>query len=216
MGINAAGAGGLLGGIIQGLEMGKQRSLDLQHKKDLLKLEQDKLKILENEQRLKGEQGPSIRDMFMETPTGVFGKQGSGYGIVPGTAPTGKGSLKDRLIETSWGVYDPQEDGSLKLVAGKPEDEPREFKIANRLVEESKKEGVGLPMSKAIQIVLQGSGTDFEEKLRLALAPWSVLGKDIEPIITRMLEAMEKEIPKKGAGGTTTDKFEGYDKYKPR
>src|SRR3989304_7375090 len=96
MGIKGMAAGGLLSGIIQGLEQGKQRAVDIQHKKDLLKLEQSKIKLLEDEQRLKSEQGPDIRSMFMETGAGMFGKTSDkgGYGILPNTQPPGKiGSL---------------------------------------------------------------------------------------------------------------------------
>lgn len=46
------GFGALLGGVLQGLEQAKGKQQELQHRKDLLKLEQDKLKLIEKEQEL--------------------------------------------------------------------------------------------------------------------------------------------------------------------
>lgn len=114
------GFGALLGGILQGLEQGKQRQQDLEHRKDLLKLEQDKIKLLEKEQELKAAgQKPSLKDLFMSTPGGLFGPIKGGLGIVPGTQPpTEPESLSSQYLETPWGVFRPTTEGGLAPVPG--------------------------------------------------------------------------------------------------
>ena len=207
-------AGGLLGGIIQGLEQGKQRQVDLQHKKDLLKLEQSKIKILEDEQSLKSEQGPDIRSMFMETGAGIFGKSSDkgGYGILPNTQSPGKtGSLKDTLIETSWGLYKPTSDGGIELVAGKPQDEPREVKLANIIMKESAKRNIPLNLDEVIMKLAQGgAGSSLEDKLTLVLAPWMLMGKSKEA-----QELIRQLTVEKAGKGTSkdTDKKDDWRNY---
>jgi len=219
MGTKGMAAGGLLGGIIQGLEQGKQRQLDLQHKKDLLKLEQSKIKLLEDEHRLKAQQGPDIRGKFIETGAGMFGEtKGGEYGIVPGTQPPGKtGSFKDTLVETTWGLYEPTPEGGIKLLAGKPEEEPREIKLANRIIKESAKRGIKLNIDEVIMKLAQGgAGTSLEEKLTLSLAPWMLLGKskEAQDLIRQLVEE-----DKKGKGsilkGKGTDKKDDWRDYLP-
>ena len=220
MGMKGMAAGGLLSGIIQGLEQGKQRAVDIQHKKDLLKLEQSKIKLLEDEQRLKSEQGPDIRSMFMETGAGIFGK-GKGdseYGILPNTQPPGKtGSLKDTLIETPWGLYESLPKGGIKLLVGKPEEEPREIKLANKIVAESNARGIPVNIDEVIMKLAQGgAGTSLEEKLTLSLAPWMLLGKskEAQDLIRQLVEE-----EKRGKGTTLkndgTDKKDDWRNYLP-
>ena len=220
MGTKGMAAGGLLSGIIQGLEQGKQRQLDPQHKKNLLKLEQSKIKLLKDEHRLKVQQGPDIRGKFIETGAGMFGEsKDGGYGIVPGTQPPGKtGSLKDTLIETPWGLYEPLLGGGIKLLVGKPEEEPREIKLANKIVAESNARGIPVNIDEVIMKLAQGgAGTSLEEKLTLSLAPWMLLGKskEAQDLIRQLVEE-----DKKGKGTTLenkgTNKKDNWKDYLPK
>ena len=227
MGFNAGAAGGLLTGVLQGLESAKSRQQDLQNKKDLLKLEQSKIKLLEDEQKWKAKQQPPLSDMFMNTPGGTLGRMGGGVGIVPGTQPAaGRGqNLKESIIETSQGLFLPTTDEAgtvtgVKLIpgTGKPEDVPWQITVADKVVSAASKRGIKLNIDEVLLKLSQGgAGKSFVEQASLILLPWKLLGKGAEvDAIIRELQAQEGVKGESAKGGTSTDKFENYNKYKPR
>src|SRR3989304_1671709 len=188
MGMKGMAAGGLLGGIIQGLEQGKQRQVDLQHKKDLLKLEQDKLKLIEREQDLTA--GSKKESLLMEIMKLNQQSTKEGQDVVtvgPGSTAIPKSSI-------------PSTGFSVPATPTKS-DVPARIQETRFIVEAAAKRGIKLNPDEVMMKLSQGgAGMSFADKAELVLLPWELLGKRKE------VKALMEEIRTREGGSTTPAK----------
>ena len=188
MGMNAAGAGGLLGGIIQGLEMGKQRGLDLQHKKDLLKLEQDKIKLLEKEHELnatvKGQEGLA---KILEQ----LNKQNE---VIKG----GPGDVMLRGSDIKPGGFSVPMTPSQRGVGRAENKEPSVVQTARVIVDSAAQKGLKLDLGDVIFKLSQGGARSMSEQAELIFLPFRTFAT---PERNKQMDEIIEQFKEKGTGG---------------
>src|SRR3990167_3147590 len=205
--------GGLLGGVLQGLEQRRQQQTEMEHKKALLKLEKDKIKLLEKEVELRGqsEQGKSLLDALRmqseaQKPT-VVGKSL----VTPGgraifTEPSTPPKLSEQFITQPYGVIGPTEGGGLGVVPGTApppeflktqgaEATPDKIQIAERLSKET-----GIPIGQALEKVMGMDEASMRMELTKMLASLLILtGRDVE--FDKLEKAIDRIIGKSADEG---------------
>ena len=178
-GFNSMGVGALFNGILQGIQQGKQRQADFQHKKDLLKLEQDKLKLVEREQDLTA--GSKKESLLMEIMKLNQQSTKEGQDVVtvgPGSTAIPKSSI-------------PSTGFSVPATSTKS-DVPARIQETRYIVEAAAKRGIKLNPDEVMMKLSQGgAGMSFADKAELMLMPWNLLGKGKE------VEALMKELRKR-------------------
>src|SRR3990167_5192992 len=197
MGLNSLAGGSILSGVLQGIEQRRQQTAEMEQKKALLKLEQDKLKLMEKEQELKGQQtqGQQVLDLFKsqaEANKPITMPPSSTLATPSGTplftAPSGPTKLSDKFITQPYGIFGETEEGGLGLAPGtepskeflsrsqKGEAIPDKIQIADRLAKE-----MGITPGQALQVVLGVDETTRRTDLVRILGTLLIMtGKDVE------------------------------------
>ena len=191
-GFNSMGVGALFNGILQGIQQGKQRQADFQHKKDLLKLEQDKLKLIERAQDLTSgsNRGKLLMDMMRLNQENEQAQSTEGRKIVtvgPGQTAIPQGSIP------STGFSVPATPSKIDI--------PARIQETDYIVRAAAKRGIKLNPDEVMMKLSQGgAGMSFADRAELVLLPWELLGKSKE------VQALMEEIRTREGGSTTPAK----------
>lgn len=210
MGVGGQTIGASLLGMLQGMQAAKQQDMELEHKKSLLKLEQDKLKLMEKETELTGqsklyqamsEYERAKAPIPLGADQGLYSREGQEI-----VAP--KGKLKDRFMEVSpgAGLFDlsgaekPQMVGSRPPAGGGAE-VPKEIQIAERIAKER-----GIKVSDALFMILKQDKKSFVARYVEAIAKTQLPGAMAKSVSQLRLEG-EKLWDELDGKTSKTDKF---------
>lgn len=190
-------AGGLLSGVIQGLNQAKSEKQQMEHQKELLKLEQDKLKLVEREQDLTSDarQKNMLLDAFKEQQLNEYRNQQmenerrklAAEADKPVTVGQGQAvhfPVSGKVIRSK---YAPSRSG---------DGVPSSIQEVDYIVSAANKRGIQLNPDEVMMKIKQGgAGMGLAEKAELSLLPWMLLGKSAE------VKAIVKELKAREEGG---------------